>query len=247
MLYHSPREAFDAVLAKAPLVLGIGEMHAMRGTEHVASATRRFTEDLLPVLAGRTSDLVLELWVSDPDCKRTVEKVDKAQKEVTSGQAAGNQNEYVTLGNQAKRLGIQPRVLEPTCEDYDRIAKAGDDGVIKMLETIASLTEKTVAALLERNRATAPGELVATYGGAIHNDIAPPSGARTFSFGPALTEKVPGKYVALDLVVPELIRDTRLWRSQPWHEHYDPNAHPDETTLYQPSPGEYALIFPRSR
>lgn len=246
MLYDSPRDALAAVLADDPLVLAVGEMHALAGTEHVASATRHFTEDFLPLLAGRATDLVLELWVADPDCKRAVAKVEKSQRQITTGQAPSNQNEYVTLGNESKRLGIQPHVLEPSCDDYDRIAKAGDDDVIVMLETIAKLTAKDVAALVERNRTNAPGKLVATYGGAIHNDIDPAQGAHSFSFGPTLAERAPGRYIALDLVVPELIRDTRLWRTQPWRAQYDPEAHPGKTTLFHPRPGEYALIFPRA-
>jgi hypothetical protein len=235
------------VLADAPAVLALGEMHAMEDTRHVASATRRFTEELLPLLAGRASDLVLELWVGDPSCERTVAKVEAQQAEVTSGQAAENQNEYVTLGDESKRLGIQPRVLEPTCAEYERIARAGEDDVVRMLETIATLTERDVAALVERNRAQAPDKIVLTYGGAIHNDLEPAKGARSFSFGPALMRRFPGRYVALDLVVPELIRDTRLWRAQPWVTHYDPAAHPEKTTLYRPRAGEYALIFPRQQ
>jgi hypothetical protein len=247
MLYETPAAAFAAVLADRPLVLAVGEMHALQGTEGIASATRRFTEDLLPELAGRATDLVLELWVEDSDCKKTVAKVETAQREVTAGQAASNQNEHVTLGNESKRLGIQPHVLEPSCDDYERIANAGDDDVVRMLETIARLTEVKVTSFVDRNRTTAPDKLVVTYGGAIHNDLEPSKGARTFSFGPALAAHTPDRYIALDLVVPELVRDSRLWRAQRWHAHYDPNAHPDKTTLYHARPGEYALIFPRTQ
>jgi hypothetical protein len=245
-LYDDAASAFSAVLKETPAVLAVGEMHALEAAADVPSATKRFREELLPLLVGRASELLLELWVSDPDCQKKVDKVEKQQKEVTAGQAASNQNEFVALGDAAHAVGIQPRLLEPTCEDYDRIAKAGDDAVILMLETIAKLSESELASAVTRNESNRTGKMVVAYGGAMHNDVAPTKAAAAFSFGPALAKKISGGYVALDLVVPEYVRDSKLWQAQPWYEHFDPNAHQNKVRLYRPGPGEYALIFART-
>ena len=76
--------------------------------------TRRFTESLLPILAPRSSDVVVELWAPDPKCMKEVKQVASAQKTVTDVQAPTNQNEYVTLGNKAKEVGMTPWLLRPS-------------------------------------------------------------------------------------------------------------------------------------
>ena len=89
-------------------------------------------------------------------------------------------------------------------------------------------------------------KLVLLYGGALHNDLAPRAGREAFSFGPELKAHTGGRYVELDLIVPEFIKDTETWRALPWYSHFDPKRAPEKTTLYNPSPGSYVLIFPRS-
>src|SRR5688500_17396625 len=46
--FASPEAAFSEVLSERPLVLGIGEAHAQKGSEGIVSTTKRFTEALLP-------------------------------------------------------------------------------------------------------------------------------------------------------------------------------------------------------
>jgi hypothetical protein len=98
-LFDTAEAAFAAILAEHPdvAILALGESHAQRGSEGVASTTKRFTEQLLPKLDGRATDLVLELWVADPACsKKKVAAVADKQREVTEKQAEGNQNEFVS-------------------------------------------------------------------------------------------------------------------------------------------------------
>src|SRR5688572_11328442 len=45
--FATPEDAFRHVLAKEPVVLAIGEAHAQKGTEAIASSTKRFTESFL--------------------------------------------------------------------------------------------------------------------------------------------------------------------------------------------------------
>ncbi|WP_437808014.1 hypothetical protein [Sorangium sp. So ce1078] len=245
LAFDTPGQAFAHVLQGGPRVLAVGEAHAQQGSEGVPSATRRFTELFLPSLAGRASDLIVELWAVDPRCKREqVARVEQEQKAVTQGQAAGNQGEFLALGSEAKRLGIRPHLLQPSCEEYDAIVRAGPDAVTAMLEMIARLTAARAKALLGREDAA--GKMVIAYGGALHNDVAPRPGRERWSFGPELSATTGGKYVELDLIVRELIKDSESWRALPWYPHFDREAHPDKAVLFSTAPGSYVLIFPRS-
>jgi hypothetical protein len=242
LLFPTPGDAFGYVLQEKPRVLALGESHAQKGSEAIASCTKRFTEQLLPLLAGRASDLVVELWVADGQCGKVETQVAQQQKPVTQNQAAGNQNEFVTLGTRAKELGIRPLPLRPSCEEYERIAKAGPGDVSEMLMMIARHTEADVRRLLGQGPSGADAKMIVAYGGAMHNDLYPSEERKAWSFGPELSAATSGKYVELDLVVPELIGE-----SDTWYPHFDKNAHPTETTLFRPRPGSYVLIFPRSR
>jgi hypothetical protein len=244
-LFDSPEEAFLEVLKNQPRVIGIGETHAQKGSEGLPSTTRRFTEKLLPALAGQASDLVLELWVTDGSCgKKTEQKVATQQKEVTEKQANTNQNEFVTLGEKAVSLGIKPHVLRPGCDDYERIVKAGPDGVVLMLSMITRLTSQKVKDLLKRNESAGSPKTVVAYGGAMHNDLSPKAGREEWSYGPEMAALMPGKYVEVDLIVPQYIQDNPSWQALEWLPHFNKDKHPDKTTLYQPKPNSYVIIFP---
>lgn len=242
--YPSASAAFREVLKSDPRVVGVGEAHALKGTEGVKSGVARFTDELLPELKGKASDLLLELWFPDPKCrKETVAQVKKQQEVVTKKQATANKNEYVELGNAAKKLGITPRTLHPSCEDLEAITKAGASDIGLMLETVAKHTERDIAALLKRQGDQA--KLILAYGGAMHNDPHPREGAETWSFGVQVKKHT--KYVALDLIVPEYIKDSAAWKSMPWYDTYaarGPGQH--GALLYEPRLGEFVLIFPKA-
>jgi hypothetical protein len=224
--------------------LGIGEAHAQRGTEHIPSTTKRFTEQLLPSLQGRASDLIVELMMPNDSCKKTTEKVATQQKPVTKPQAESNQNEYVTLGHVARKRGIVPDVLRPSCEDLKQITEAGNNDIDVMLATIARLTGAKVQALLAQNEKDGKPAMVVGYGGALHNDVAPSEAKESWSYGPALSQATNGRYVELDLIVPEYIKDTDTWKALPWVPHYDRDKLGDKTVLFEVGPKSYVLVFP---
>lgn len=251
-LFGTPEEAFAAILAEKPLVIGIGESHAPKGAEGITSSTKRFTDLFLPMLVDpkrerMASDIVLEIWVAEGQCgKKKEAAVAEKQKPVTQNQAKTNQNEYVTLGNAADAKGIKPHILRAPCADYDKILNAKDDAVIVMLEMIARLMDEKVTALLAQQAKAGTEKLILTYGGAIHNDITAREGREKWTFGPDLSQKAKGRYIELDLVVPEYIKDNESWNALPWVRHFNKDAHPSKTTLFRPAPGSYVLIFPRS-
>ena len=245
LAFDSPEHAFARVLEGAPRVLAVGETHAQKGVEGVPSSTRRFMETLLPGLKGRATDLVIELWVASGKCGKTEKKVAKQTRAVTVNQAQTNQSEFVELGTAAKRLGIRPHALEPTCEEYERIAGAGAADVAAMLEMIAKRTAADLKRL-SASPADAPPHLVVAYGGALHNDLAPRPGREAWSFGPEIDRATDGGYVELDLIVREYVLDTEVWRSQPWYAHFDAAKLPERTLLMRLRPRSYVLIFPAS-
>ena len=243
LAFSTPQAAFEHVLETQPLVLGIGEAHAQAASRGIPSSTRRFAEQLLPLLSGKAKHLVIELLVAN--CKaKTVERVAQTQAPVTEHQAKSNQNEFLVLGKYAQQLGIEPQALTPNCAEYESVAAAGPDGVARLLTLIAQKTESAVQALLETPATS--GEPILTYGGALHNDLSPPPGQESWSFGPELGRATHGRYVELDLIVPEFVKDTETWRKMPWFRAFDREHLSDETLLFRPGASSYVLIFPKT-
>jgi len=241
--FPSAVEAFDYVLEEQPRVLAIGEAHAQSNGPAAPSSTKRFMDALLPHLAPRASDLVIELWVANGSCGKVEQQVQQQQSAVTAPQAATNQNEFLELGHRAKALGIMPHALVPSCEQYQKIAGAGASDIEEMLTMIRDVTQRDVEELLGKR---GPGRLVVAYGGAMHNDLVPRAGREPFSFGPALSQATEGRYVELDLVIPEQIKDTDAWRALPWYPHYSREKAGNGAYLYSWAPHAYVLIFPKS-
>jgi hypothetical protein len=242
--FPSARAAFAAALEPAPTVLGIGEAHAQKGSEGVEPATRRFARDLLPLLSGRASDIVIELLLPNPKCAPEAKKARQEQKVVTEHQAATDQNDYVALGTAAKALGIRPHALEPTCADLTSIAKAGPDVVTVSLDIVTRLASETLGRLLAENAAANETRTIIAYGGMMHNDVEPRPGRGQWSFGPAMKERTADRYAEVDLIVRESIQDSPTWRSLPWVAGFDRRAHPNEAVLLAPSPRSFVIIFP---
>ena len=239
-------DALRYVLGQAPLALGIGEAHARAGSEGVASTAARFSQQLLPVLAGRASHLVVELLNPNPQCPAAARPLEEAQKPVKATQSRQSQNDYVELGRHARALGIEPFVLTPTCDEFQAIESAGEDAIVRTLSTIAKVTSRMLRAALVQNRKRASDQLVLAYGGALHNDLQPKAARASFSYGDGLNDFTGGRYLELDLIVREFIRDNEVWRALPWYGQFDPETHPDSSVVLMTSPQSYVLFFPKT-
>jgi hypothetical protein len=111
--FATPEAAFEAVLAPSALVLAIGETHARPGRRD-PSSTARFTSALLPLLGGRASDLVLELWVADGRCGQREPGSRGAESRSTA--PARDEPERVRAARPTgERVGVRPHVLRPSC------------------------------------------------------------------------------------------------------------------------------------
>jgi hypothetical protein len=239
-LFTTPEEAIETVLHSNPKVLAVGEAHAQRGTEHILSTARRFTETILPLLARRAKAIVVELPIADGSCGKAEQTAGRVAEQVTREQSASNPNEYMSLATRARALGIVPYPLRLGCEQYRQIAEAGAGDIASALTVIAQAMEREVV----RRLAEHPNGLVVTYGGALHNDLHPDARHASWSFGPALSRMTHGAMVELDLIVREYIKDDEVWRALPWTAVFDPRAHTDSVVLYEPTPESFVLIFP---
>jgi hypothetical protein len=244
--YDSAREAFEEALAGGPLVVAVGEAHAQRGTA-VPSSAHHFKEELLPILAGRASDLLVEVMKPPTGCAKTTEVVRTKQTVVTEKQAPTDQGEYVAMGTRARELGIIPDLLRPSCDDLKAVDSAGEDAVAASLTMIARLTEAQVDKMLERDAHTPAdtNKLVVTYGGALHNDLDPTPERAGWSFGPSLAARTGGRYVAVNLYVPELIDDSDAWKRLPFYPYYDAATDGAKVTVFR-SGKSYVIVLPRT-
>lgn len=246
--FESPQDAMKAVLAGDARVVAIGEAHAPKGAT-ATSAAKRFTDDLLPLFAGRASDLLVELMMPPKGCADAAAEVRQKQAPATSQQAPTNQNEYLTMGDRARALGIVPDMLRPTCADMDGVRDAGDNAIEASLEMIARLSTTQAEKLLDRDaRSDADrGKAVVVYGGMLHNDLDPPPERAKWSYATALDARTGGKLVAVDLVVPEFIVDDATWRGFAWFRHYDRARLGAKTTLFRVAERSFVLVFPETR
>jgi hypothetical protein len=245
--YESPALAFRDAVPEGARIVSVGEAHAQKGAT-AASSAKRFTNDILPTLAGRASDVVVELMMPPSGCAPKVAEVREAQAPVTSHQAAGDQGEYLAMGDAARRFGIIPDLLRPTCADLDAIQDAGADAIDVSLRTIMRLTADKAKKLADRNQ-SAPGDagkFVVTYGGAIHNDREPSPERLAWSFGPELDRYTEGRYVEIDLYVPEFIDGSDAWKRLPWFSHYDTAKLGKKTTMFRVRDKSYVILFPLS-
>jgi hypothetical protein len=230
------------VLESNPKVLAVGEAHAHKGTEHIESTARRFTETFLPLLASRAKALVVELPIAEGRCGEAEQATGEVARQVTREQAASNPNEYVSLAQRARALGIVPYPLRLSCAQYRRIAEAGPRDIDSALRVIAQTMRNEVAKRLTDH----PDGLVLTYGGALHNDLQPDADHAAWSFGPALRQLTDNATVELDLIVREYIKNDEVWRALPWTAVFEPREHTESFVLYEPTPKSFVLIFPAS-
>lgn len=227
---------------KAQLI-AFGEAHAP-ATFRDRTTVKRFTDDLLPTISDGSSHLLLELLLPpEGGCQKEKEAAQKESDQVTEGQAESNQNEYLALGKVAREQGIVPDILRASCDDLARIA-APDGGVFAMMETIATLSAESLKTRLRSTKKGRP--MVLAYGGALHNDAVPRSGRESWSYGPALLDDTKGRYLEIDLVIPELIGDSESWQSFAWYDAYQALEDRSGAVLMKWGDKSYTLFFPPS-
>jgi hypothetical protein len=241
--YPTAAAAMRALLKSEPRVVAVGEFHQTKATAGIPSAIKRFTTQMLAPLRGAgATDLVVETWITTGRCGE-VEKKTVVEIEDTTKRPRTTENEVVTLLRRAKASGMQPHILEVACKDYQAMTVEGRVDFERLLRLTRDQLEIRIRAALAR-----PGKrLVVSYGGALHNDVQPLKDLAPYAFGQVLSGAVDGRYVELDLYVPEFVEKNASIRAEPWFEVYRRAYRPGKVTLVQRGAASYALVFPRSR
>jgi hypothetical protein len=241
--FSAPSEIVAQLMTKKPRVIAFGEYHQIEGGAKVPSAVKRFGDQMLVTIAPTTSDLIVETWVTEGKCGDTETKA-VAKVEETIKRPEATEDELVTLLKRAKGSGIRPHILTLSCAEYEDIQpKDGEVDYVKLLGVVTAQLKKNIDASLK----IAPkGKAVAVYGGALHNDVYPKKILAQFSFAKAVAKEVGGKYLEVDLYVPEYIAADKEIVAEPWFADWKRQqaAHPDQPALVTRGPSSYIVIFP---
>lgn len=229
--------ALSAVLEARPKVLGIGELHVTTADPGRTSTLSRFTSELLPVLAPRTTDLALETWRVDPSCFAAVE-VSAAVQEGTH-RPPETKSELVLLVERAIELGVRPHDLVFACEEYARLTD--EAGEVRYGELLSLVTARLQALAIEGLET--PDATLVLYGGAVHNDVTPPERTAAWSYGRALHERGGAAYVELDLLDPAALRAKPDLIEPGWAALLD-HTGPDRALLHPRGPQSWVLLLP---
>jgi hypothetical protein len=102
-------------------VLGLGELHVRSDRTPARSALSVFTDEVMPAIADRVSDLVLETWIVDKKCQAkgaaASKRIEQAMK-----RPAETQRELGTGIGRVSGAGVKVHALRMTCADYDVVA-----------------------------------------------------------------------------------------------------------------------------
>lgn len=229
-------------------VVAFGELHQRADRATAArSALARFSDDVLPVIAERTSDLVIETWLFDKNCGEKAAKA-TAQVEATMQRPPETKSELATVVERARAAGVQPHAMRVTCDDWARVAPPGKDIDYEVMLTLITRELGRIAtqAIAHRDKAKAPRRLVAVYGGALHNDLHPIDGLADWSFAATVDAAAPGGYLEIDLYVPEYAELDTLSQNELWFP-LVAKAAPDKVIVIERGPRSYLLLLPRAR
>jgi hypothetical protein len=245
-LFDDEAQALEAVLAaEKPGVIGFGEYHQLTRTSDTLSAIARFSGAMMPALAKGASDLVVETWVSAGRCGKAEKQV-VAEVDEVSERPAETADETVLLLRRAKALGVAPHILTVSCAEYEKVLLA-DGGLdyLAFLELVAARLGDSAAESVSSRPADAPRKIVAIYGGAMHNDVAPRAGFEAVSFARRMAELGGGPYVEIDILVPEFVAVSNLAREEPWFPLVMELSSPDRVALIDRGGGAYIILLKR--
>lgn len=248
LAFASPALAFEKILERKPEVLGLGEFHEIAGSgRKVSSAIKRFTKLMLPKLKGRASHLIAETWMTSGRCGAVEQKAVAEVQKVTK-RPVETENEVLTLLGSASDLGIEPHILKLDCDEYRAILTAeGEMDPEKTLALVGTKMLEKAKELREKDGGAAGGKTLVLYGGALHNDLYPSEVFKDYAFGQALHKLTQGHYLELDLYVPEYIQKDADLMEEKWFAIAMKQARAGKTTLLNPRPDSYVIVFPRTR
>jgi hypothetical protein len=243
--YDTLGAALTAVIPADARVLGFGELHQRTDRAQIKSTLSRFTEDALPTLAPKLSDLILETWIIDKGCGSAATEA-SAKVQTTMHRPEATQTDIGDLANAARKAQIQPHAMRVTCDDYARIAPPGkpiDTPAMLDLET-RELGRIAAEAVLHRDKEPTHRPWVAVYGGALHNDRFPTAGVESWSYAAKVDDVTQQHFVEIDLMAPELAAPDEAIQNQPWFPlvlHADAKFH-----VFKRGDRSFVIVLPKA-
>ena len=202
-----------------------------------------FREDILPPLAPRLSDLVLETWIVDPKCGKRGE--DATQRvESTMQRPAATKNELALTVDAARAAGVQVHAMRLSCADYDAVAPKQGVDVEKLLGLVTrELVRITASAVAHRDKEAGHKPAIAVYGGALHNDRFPYDSVAAWSYATRIDAATRGTFVEVDLYAPELAAAEPLYAKEPWFP-LVAAAGPDRVLVFERGERSFVVVLP---
>lgn len=214
-MYATLADALVAIIPADARVIGFGELHARVDRAQVASSLSQFTA-ALPAFGDKLSDLVVETFIVDPKCgKSAATTTQKMETDVKRPEAT--KSEIQLLADAAKAAKIQPHAMTLSCADYKTLMPKGEIDPLAMLTiTTRELGRIALSAVAHRNKAPEHRPWIALYGGALHNDLVPDKALAEWSYAAAVDKATGGKFVEIDIIVPEFAAADAAAKKQPW-------------------------------
>jgi hypothetical protein len=234
--YDDLASAFEATLRDKPLVVAVGEAHPKKGLEAIDTSAKLFTQELLPKLDVRASDLLLELMAPAQGCEQAKKETNKQLGKIAKNQAVEAPNEYVVLGKAAEKLGIKVSQLHPSCKQLNEIATSKSPP-LTVLQTITTLISHDASQAVA---AKTDEKMFVIYGGAFHTEPDPPEERAEFSFAAPVAKAAKDRYVSVHLFVREYIDQS--WDLWQWYPQFKADQLQDKVVLLQPKPRHYVII-----
>jgi hypothetical protein len=210
-------DALRATIPETARVVGFGELHMRTDRAQVRSTLARFSEAGLPAIADKVSDLVIETWFVDKNCGSAAVEA-TARVETTMRRPEATKDDITILAETARKAGIQPHAMRLSCDDYQHAAPPGKDVDPVVLLDIATRELGRVAseAVAHRDRQPQHRPWIAVYGGAVHPARFPDAGVAEWSYAAKVDDATGGRFVEIDLIVPELAEADPVSQKQPW-------------------------------
>jgi hypothetical protein len=240
--------ALEELLARRPRVVAFGEIHQTTASLRVPSSLKHFTDELLAVVAPRASDLVVETWMTEGKCGKTEAAVIKHVQKATE-RPAQTEDEVVTLLQRSKAAGVKAHILSVSCREYEAIYQGQGGGRVDydaLLRMTSDKLEAGIREVLGKPGGRDEQRAIVVYGGALHNDLTPPAGLSAYAFGESVSKTVGGKYLEVDLYVPEYAEKQKNLRAEAWYAAYRRAARPGKAVLIERSLASYVIVFPHA-
>jgi len=215
--YATLADALAKVIPADARVIGFGELHARVDRAQVKSALSHFTA-ALPSFGDKISDLVVETFIVDPKCGQSAQTATK-QMETEVKRPEATKSEIQLLADAARAAKIQPHAMTLSCADYKVLVPKGQVDPLAMLTiTTRELKRIALSGVAHRDKEGNPRPWIALYGGALHNDLQPDPAIKEWSYAAAVDTATKGRFVEIDLIVPELAAPDPNSQKQPWFD-----------------------------